>query len=51
MPKWSVLFLAGFFTLGVAGCDSDDGPMEEAGEAMDDAMKDVGDAMDDAFDN
>jgi hypothetical protein len=31
------------------GCD-DSGPMENAGEAIDESMDDVGDAMDDAGD-
>lgn len=39
------LALAGF---GLAACD--DGPAEEAGEAIDDAADDAGDAIDDATD-
>ena len=34
----------------VVGCD-DQGPAEEAGEAIDDAMDDAGDAMEDAADD
>lgn len=51
MSKWFVLFLASFLTLGIAACDSDDGPMEEAGEEMDDAIDGMSDAMDDAMDD
>lgn len=36
--------------LALTACDSNDGPAEEAGEALDDAADDVGDAFDDAAD-
>lgn len=39
---------AGFTGLAV-GCE--EGPAEEAGEAVDDAVDDAGDAIDDAVDN
>ncbi len=38
-----------FASLGLAGCPSD-GPLEEAGETLDEAADDVGDAIDDAAD-
>lgn len=50
MPKWLVVFLAGFLTMGVAACDND-GPMEETGEEMDDAMEEAGDSVEDAADD
>lgn len=36
--------------IALTGCDTNDGPAEEAGEALDDAADDVGDALDDASD-
>ncbi len=33
------------------GCDTNDEPLEEVGESMDDAADDVGDAVDDAADS
>lgn len=39
---------AGFAGFAI-GCD--EGPAEEAGEAVDDAVDDTGDAIDDAIDN
>lgn len=45
MSKWMMIFLASFLTFGVAACDND-GPMEEAGEEMDDAIDDMEDAID-----
>ena len=36
-------------SLGFAGC-SNDGPLEEAGETMDNAAEDAGDALEDAAD-
>lgn len=36
--------------LTLAACDTNSGPAEEAGEAVDDAADDVGDAIDDAAD-
>ncbi len=40
--------LTGFFAL--QGCDANEGPLEEAGEEIDDAVDDVGDDIDDALD-
>ncbi len=37
--------------LGMYGCDSNEGPAEKAGEAMDDAADSVKDAVDDAGDS
>ena len=46
----SVVTIALMFgaSIGLSACDNNDGPMEEAGEAMDDAADDMGDAIDDA---
>ena len=41
----------GVSTLGLAACDSNDGPAEEAGESLDNATDNAGDAMGDAADN
>lgn len=40
--------LAGGFAL--SGCDGNDGPAEQSGEAIDDAVEDAGDAVEDATD-
>jgi hypothetical protein len=49
------LLTAAFFSVASAGlvvggvaCDRQEGPLEEAGEGLDDAADDVGDAADDA---
>lgn len=51
--KWmrvmTVWMLALGVAFGVAGCE-EKGPMEEAGERMDDALDDAGDAIEDAGD-
>ncbi len=39
------------FGLATTGCDNDDGPMEKAGESVDDAADKAGDAIKDATDN
>ncbi|WGF88875.1 hypothetical protein [Marinivivus vitaminiproducens] len=36
---------------GLVACESDQGPMEEAGESVDDTVDDAGDAMEDAGDS
>lgn len=41
--------LASVFVITLSGCDRD-GPLEEAGESMDDAVEDTGDAVEDATD-
>ncbi|MEM1088072.1 MAG: hypothetical protein AAGH90_10105 [Pseudomonadota bacterium] len=47
-------FAALFFSLGALGavsaCDSNDGPLEEAGEELDEAGEDLEDAADDIED-
>ena len=40
--------LAAVPTVGLVGCDDNDGPLERAGERADDAADDVGDAVVDA---
>lgn len=42
--------LLGLATVGLAACDSSDGPMEQAGEQVDDAVEEAGDAAEDARD-
>lgn len=39
--------LMGFTTLTLTGCDND-GPMEEAGEEIDEGIDEIGDEIDDA---
>lgn len=41
--------LASVLVFALAGCDND-GPLEEAGEAVDDTVEDTGDAVEDATD-
>lgn len=41
--------LASTFMLGLTACD-DQGPLEEAGEEVDEAVEDTGDAIEDATD-
>lgn len=36
--------------IGLSGCDSNDGPMEKAGQKVDDTVDDAGDKIDDATD-
>jgi len=42
------IFLALFGVTSLVGCDSNDGPVESAGERVDDAADDTGDALEDA---
>jgi hypothetical protein len=42
-----LMLLLGSLT-GLQACDSNDGPLEDAGEAIDDAADDVGDAVEEA---
>ncbi len=37
--------------IALSACDSNSGPAEEAGEAIDDAADDIGDAIDDTADD
>jgi len=43
-----LLLLSIVTAFGVAGCDSDDGPAEEMGQALDDTGEDIEDAAEDA---
>lgn len=46
-----LVLLAFLFTgLGIAGCDVNEGPAEEAGENIDNAVDKTGDAIEDAGD-
>ncbi|WP_394170375.1 hypothetical protein [Saccharospirillum alexandrii] len=45
----SATLIASVFVITLAGCDRD-GPLEEAGEKMDDSIDDAGDAIEDATD-
>lgn len=53
--KWMRMLLAAMMVLGVAfgtvGCAEEEGPAEEAGEAIDEAAEDMGDAMEDLGEN
>lgn len=47
-------FLASFLiisSLGLAACDVDEGPVEEAGESIDNAMTDAGNKIEDTCEN
>ena len=43
--------LLGFGTLGLAACEDNEGPAEEAGEAVDNAGERAGEALEDAGEN
>ena len=43
-----LLLIAMLALFSVAGCDSDDGPLEKAGKAVDDTADKIGDAATDA---
>ena len=43
-----MLLLTGLF--GLQACDTNDGPLEEAGEAIDEAGEEIADEIDDATD-
>ncbi len=45
----ALLFAA--MALGVAGCDQNEGPVEEAAEAVDEQAEEAGDAVEDAADD
>lgn len=45
----SATLFASVVVITLAGCDRD-GPLEEAGEQMDDSIEDTGDAIEDATD-
>jgi hypothetical protein len=45
---WAVILLCLFGVIGLSGCDTDDGPMESAGEQMDETMNRAGNAVEDA---
>ena len=46
IAKLLLILMMGSFAL--AGCDRDEGPAEEAGEAMDEAGEELGDAAEEA---
>lgn len=50
MRTHHLLLLAIIAAFGTSGCDSNDGPAEEMGEALDDTGDNVEDAADDAGD-
>jgi hypothetical protein len=43
-----LLLIAMVAAFGVSGCDADDGPAEETGQALDDAATDARNAVEDA---
>ena len=44
-----MLLATGLF--GLQACDTDEGPLEEAGEAIDEAGEEIADEIDDAIDD
>lgn len=50
MTRLSWFFVAFLLVLPLAGCDRDEGPLEEAAEEIEDAVDDVTDEIDDAVD-
>ncbi len=48
--KLLTLLLAPLFALSLAACDVNEGPAEEAGEAVDEAVDEAGDAVEEAGD-
>jgi hypothetical protein len=48
---FALALLLGFGTLGLAACEDNDGPAEEAGEAVDNAGERAGEALEDAGEN
>ena len=49
--KWLLLVAALFISAGsLTGCDTNQGPMEKAGEAIDEGVEEVVDEIDDATD-
>ena len=49
--KVALALLAGLLTLGLAACEEEQGPAEEAGEEIDQAVEEVGDSIEEATDN
>lgn len=47
MKPYAWMLALGLIAAPLAACDSDDGPLEEAGEELDDAAEDVEDAVED----
>ncbi len=45
------LLVAGLSLGTIAACDSNDGPMEEAGEEIDNAVEETADAVEDSTDH
>lgn len=43
--------LAGFLAFGLGGCDRDEGPVEEAAEAVDESLDEAGDNVEDTAEN
>ena len=49
--KAALALLAGLLTLGLAACEEEQGPAEEAGEEIDQAVEEAGDSIEEATDN
>ncbi|PXF29385.1 hypothetical protein WH50_21090 [Pokkaliibacter plantistimulans] len=45
---FTVIALSSLMTLGLAACDSDDGPAEQLGEKIDNAVTSAGNAVEDS---
>ncbi len=52
MKRFSALavMVSALISLGIAGCDTNDGPVEKTGESIDRAIDNTGDAIEDAGD-
>jgi predicted small secreted protein len=48
MKVHHLLLIAIVAAFGISGCDTNDGPAEEMGEALDDTATDAGNAVEDA---
>lgn len=47
----ALALLAGLLSLGLAACEDEQGPAEEAGEEVDEAVEEAGDEVEEATDN
>ena len=50
MKKLPLVFASALIALSLSACDSNDGPMEEAGEKIDEGYGEVVDSVEDAAD-
>lgn len=50
MNRFIALLFAALFGLAIAGCDTNEGPMEETGEQFDEAGEEAAEGLDEAGD-